>query len=87
MYFVSAPSMNKDPSCDMSFAGFNVDKHLSEEMSFEQIVNLSSSFEKSVFNHLSKYVQRSLDHLVLRKNVPIKAISICGGVSANKHLY
>jgi len=48
--------MNKDPSCDMSFAGFNVEKHMQEELSFEQIVNLSSTFQKSVFTHASKSV-------------------------------
>ena len=71
----------------MSFAGFNVDKLITDSMTFEQIVNLSSSFQKSVFTHLSKSVQRALDHLILRKNVPVTAISICGGVSSNKQLY
>ena len=55
-------------------------------MSFSSIVNLSSGLQDSMFNCIQKPTHRALEHCI-RKEIPISAINLCGGVACNNALF
>ena len=55
-------------------------------MTFEDLVNICSSMQKSVFDQVKINLHRAVEHIFVRRDVPITAINLCGGVACNKEL-
>jgi tRNA A37 threonylcarbamoyltransferase TsaD len=76
----------------MSFSGFK--SHAKEILendkvspkTFGDLVNMCSSFQKSLFEQTIKSLHRTVEFLCVRKGLPITAINLCGGVACNKML-
>lgn len=91
MYKVSKPSLSSiEPTCDMSFTGLSTstEKYLGTPLNFEELVNLSSSYQKAMFSHVLSQTHRAVEHVESKYNLKkLRAINICGGVSCNLKLY
>jgi tRNA A37 threonylcarbamoyltransferase TsaD len=88
--FIVSSALEQIQSCDMSFSGYkgNVIKITTNmpKLTFNQIVNLCSSFQDSVFSCIYRSTHRALEHCI-RRGLPVKAVNLCGGVACNKQLF